>query len=92
VDAAKRHPSRDVSISHQLQNNITHFRTFLSTSSKEDRIKEYLDTANVPPLTAEEIKAIEDSGSKFYKRVFVSYRATLCGLNTDGMVYRTKSE
>lgn len=42
----------------------------VTTSSKEDRIKEYLDTANVPPLTSEEIQAIDESGSKLHKRIF----------------------
>ena len=41
-------------------------------SSKEDRLKEYLDTVNVPPLTAEEIQVIDENGSKYHKRIFVS--------------------
>jgi hypothetical protein len=39
---------------------------------KEDRIKEYLDTINIPSLTADEIQSIEENGSKFHKRIFVS--------------------
>jgi len=40
----------------------------VTTSSKEERMKEYLDTFNVPPLTAEEIQAIDENGSNFHKR------------------------
>jgi diketogulonate reductase-like aldo/keto reductase len=40
------------------------------TSSKADRIKEYLATADVPDLTAEEMQAIDDAGAKLHKRVF----------------------
>lgn len=42
----------------------------VTTSSKEDRLKEYLDTVNVPPLTAEEIQVIDENGSKYHKRIF----------------------
>jgi hypothetical protein len=35
-------------------------------------MKEYLDTVNVPPLTDEEIQVIEENGSKFHERFFVS--------------------
>ena len=47
-----------------------------STSTKEDRIKEYLDTVNVPPLTTEEIQVIEENGSKLHKKIFVSGSTT----------------
>ncbi|KAJ7685369.1 oxidoreductase [Mycena polygramma] len=43
----------------------------VTTSSKEARIKEYLETPNVPDLTAEEIQAIEDAGAKLHKRIFM---------------------
>jgi len=45
----------------------------VTTSTKEERIKEYLDTVNVPPLTAEEIQVIDETGSKFHKRIFVGF-------------------
>ena len=39
---------------------------------KEDRMKEYLDTVNAPPLTDEEIQVIDENGSKFHERFFMS--------------------
>ncbi|KAH7929704.1 Aldo/keto reductase [Leucogyrophana mollusca] len=42
----------------------------VTTSSKAERIREYLDTANVPELTAEEISLIETAGSQQHKRYF----------------------
>lgn len=38
------------------------------TSSKATRMKEFLDTEEVPELTIAEIQAIEDAGSKMHKR------------------------
>ncbi|KAF7338142.1 Aldo-ket-red domain-containing protein [Mycena venus] len=43
----------------------------VTTSSKEARIKEYLEASNVPDLTAEEIQAIDDAGAKQQKRFFM---------------------
>jgi diketogulonate reductase-like aldo/keto reductase len=45
----------------------------VTTSTKEERIKEYLDTVNVPPLTPEEIQIIDDTGSKFHNRFFGTF-------------------
>jgi len=42
----------------------------VTTSSKESRLKEYLDALNVPDLTVEEVKAIEEGGSKLHYRRF----------------------
>jgi len=42
----------------------------VTTSTKKYRLKEYLDTVNVPSLTAEEIQAINDNGSKVSQRFF----------------------
>ncbi|KAH7889387.1 NADP-dependent oxidoreductase domain-containing protein [Phlebopus sp. FC_14] len=44
----------------------------VTTSSKAERIREYLDTENVPDLTAEEIELIETTGAKLHKRFFTS--------------------
>ncbi|KAG2144843.1 NADP-dependent oxidoreductase domain-containing protein [Suillus cothurnatus] len=44
----------------------------VTTSSKAERIREYLDTQNVPELTAEEIALIETTGGKLHQRYFVS--------------------
>jgi len=41
-----------------------------STSSKQSRIEEYLDTANVPDLTEDELEAIDKAGAKQHKRLF----------------------
>lgn len=38
----------------------------VTTSNKEGRMREYLDTANVPELTAEEIESIENAGAQHY--------------------------
>ncbi|KIK98728.1 hypothetical protein PAXRUDRAFT_133664 [Paxillus rubicundulus Ve08.2h10] len=43
----------------------------VTTSSKAERIREYLDTENVPDLTAEEIDLIDATGAKLHKRFFV---------------------
>ncbi|CAK5269954.1 unnamed protein product [Mycena citricolor] len=45
----------------------------VTTSSKEDRLKEYLASADVSDLTAEEIKAIDEAGAKLHKRVFMAH-------------------
>jgi len=42
------------------------------TSSKAERIREYLDTENVPELTVDELALIETTGRKLHKRFFVS--------------------
>ncbi|PCH37991.1 Aldo/keto reductase [Wolfiporia cocos MD-104 SS10] len=42
----------------------------ISTSSKESRIKEYLATETLPGLTADEVQAINEAGSKTHHRVF----------------------
>ena len=47
------------------------------TSSKEERVKEYLATQYLPDLTPEEVKAISEAGSKVHHRVFVSSRRAL---------------
>ncbi|KAF8511111.1 NADP-dependent oxidoreductase domain-containing protein [Hysterangium stoloniferum] len=42
----------------------------VTTSSREARLKEYLDAASVPVLTSEEVQAIDDAGSTLhYRRV-----------------------
>jgi hypothetical protein len=38
------------------------------TSSKAARIREFIDTEQVPDLTAAEIQAIDDAGSTLIKR------------------------
>ncbi|KAJ7097755.1 NADP-dependent oxidoreductase domain-containing protein [Mycena belliarum] len=43
----------------------------VTTSSKENRIREYLETAKVPDLEAEEIEAIDAAAAPFHKRVFM---------------------
>lgn len=42
----------------------------VTTSSKAERIREYLDTQSVPELTADEIALIETTGGKLHKRFF----------------------
>ncbi|KAF8843548.1 Aldo/keto reductase [Paxillus ammoniavirescens] len=44
----------------------------VTTSSKAERIREYLDTENVPDLTAEEIDLIDETGAKLHKRFFAA--------------------
>lgn len=44
-----------------------------STSSKVSRIKEFLDTVNVPDLTAKEVQSIDDAGSGIHKRIFMRH-------------------
>ncbi|KAJ7120496.1 oxidoreductase [Mycena crocata] len=45
----------------------------VTTSSKEARIKEYLEAFKVPDLTVEEIQDIDDAGAKLHKRVFMRH-------------------
>ncbi|GBE82184.1 NAD/NADP-dependent indole-3-acetaldehyde reductase [Sparassis crispa] len=45
----------------------------ISTSSKEERIKEYLEVETLPDLTAEEVGAIDVAGSKVHHRVFQNW-------------------
>ncbi|KAF7304961.1 Aldo-ket-red domain-containing protein [Mycena kentingensis (nom. inval.)] len=45
----------------------------LTTSSKEERLKEYLGTTEVPDLTDAEIQTIDDAGAKLHKRVFMRH-------------------
>ncbi|KAI9570448.1 NADP-dependent oxidoreductase domain-containing protein [Boletus coccyginus] len=42
----------------------------VTTSSKAGRIREYLDTEDVPELTQEEIELIETTGAKLHRRHF----------------------
>ncbi|KAI6115628.1 NADP-dependent oxidoreductase domain-containing protein [Pisolithus croceorrhizus] len=44
----------------------------VTTSSKAERIREYLDTINVPDLTEEEMKLIEAKGAELHRKAFVS--------------------
>ncbi|KAI0082610.1 Aldo/keto reductase [Panus rudis PR-1116 ss-1] len=44
----------------------------ITTSSKLERLREYLDVVNIPDLTAEEVKEIEEVGSKVHHRVFAT--------------------
>jgi hypothetical protein len=44
-----------------------------STTSKQSRLQEFLDTENVPDLTAEEVDAIEAAGAELHKRVYLSH-------------------
>lgn len=44
-----------------------------STTSKEERLDEYLGIASVPDLTPEEVKLIEDTGAKHFHQQYVSY-------------------
>ncbi|KAJ7063488.1 oxidoreductase [Mycena amicta] len=45
----------------------------ISTSSKQERLKEYLETPQVPDLTDAEVKAIEDAGAQLHKRVYMKH-------------------
>ncbi|EGO00624.1 hypothetical protein SERLA73DRAFT_121070 [Serpula lacrymans var. lacrymans S7.3] len=42
----------------------------ITTTSKAERAREYVDTVNVPDLTAEEIALIEKTGSQLHQRYF----------------------
>jgi len=44
-----------------------------STSGKAARIRELLDTEQVPDLTKEEIGAIEEAGSGLHQRIWASH-------------------
>ncbi|EGO00610.1 hypothetical protein SERLA73DRAFT_104951 [Serpula lacrymans var. lacrymans S7.3] len=42
----------------------------ITTSSKAERVREYIDTTNVPDLTAEELALVERAGSLLHQRFF----------------------
>ncbi|KAI0636984.1 Aldo/keto reductase [Trametes polyzona] len=44
----------------------------ITTSTKEERVKEYVATQSLPDLTPEEVQAINEAGSKVHHRTFVS--------------------
>ena len=46
---------------------------FFRTSSKVERIQEYLDIENVPDLTPEETEEIEATGAQLHRRFYVSW-------------------
>jgi len=46
---------------------------FRRTTSKASRIKEFLNTKNVPNLTEEEVDVIEEAGEKLHKRVYMRH-------------------
>ncbi|KAF8557314.1 Aldo/keto reductase [Imleria badia] len=56
----------------QVLNKWLHQKGVLvvTTSSKVERIREYIDTEDVPELTVEEIKLIEITGGKLHRRFF----------------------
>ncbi|KAI0709225.1 Aldo/keto reductase [Earliella scabrosa] len=43
----------------------------ITTSSKEERVKEYIATQALPDLTPEEVESINEAGSKIHNRAFV---------------------
>ncbi|KAF7323144.1 Aldo-ket-red domain-containing protein [Mycena chlorophos] len=45
----------------------------VTTSSKEERLREYLQTAELPDLTEAEIAEIDTVGAKLHKRVFMKH-------------------
>ncbi|KAI0336530.1 Aldo/keto reductase [Cubamyces sp. BRFM 1775] len=45
----------------------------ITTSSKEERVKEYIATQELPDLTAEEVEAINEAGSKVHHRAFCTW-------------------
>lgn len=60
-----------VSIGHVLNKWLEQYGFLVvTTSSKADRMREYLDTANVPQLTAEEIESIENAGAQRHQKFF----------------------
>lgn len=53
------------------------------TSQKESRVREYLASETLPKLTEEEVRAIDEAGSKIHHRAFVS-RTSLDSLKAFG--------
>ncbi|PCH37782.1 Aldo/keto reductase [Wolfiporia cocos MD-104 SS10] len=51
----------------------------ITTSTKETRIKEYVATAELPDLTEDELKAIDEAGSQMHHQVFAEF------LNPEGV-------
>ncbi|RDX56784.1 Aldo/keto reductase [Lentinus brumalis] len=45
----------------------------ITTSSKEERVKEYVATQTLPDLTPEEVNAITEAGSKVHHRAFCKW-------------------
>lgn len=53
-----------------------------STTSKAERLQEYLDVETLPDLTAEEVEEIQTEGSKVHHRVFVRIDFPLSPIST----------
>ncbi|KAL1738925.1 NADP-dependent oxidoreductase domain-containing protein, partial [Schizophyllum fasciatum] len=45
----------------------------VTTTSKQERLQEYLDAINVPDLTTDEIAKIEENGVKVLQRVYMKH-------------------
>ncbi|CAL1704615.1 unnamed protein product [Somion occarium] len=45
----------------------------ITTTSKAERLLEYLDVETIPDLTSEEVKEIEETGSEVHHRVFMKW-------------------
>jgi diketogulonate reductase-like aldo/keto reductase len=43
----------------------------VTTTTKEERIREFIDVANIPELTKEEVVKLKEAGSKLHKRIFM---------------------
>ncbi|KDQ60964.1 hypothetical protein JAAARDRAFT_173380 [Jaapia argillacea MUCL 33604] len=54
-----------------LQKGIIAITPVKLTSSKEERMKQYLSVPSLPALTSEEIQAIDEAGKQVHKRIFV---------------------
>jgi hypothetical protein len=59
------------SVSLQFIKSIVLINLLLRTSSKASRMKEFVDTEQVPDLTMAEMQAIDDAGSKLHKRHYL---------------------
>ncbi|EIW60362.1 Aldo/keto reductase [Trametes versicolor FP-101664 SS1] len=45
----------------------------VTTSTKEERVKEYVSTQSLPDITPEEVEAISEAGSKLHHRAFCQF-------------------
>ncbi|KAF8623492.1 hypothetical protein AX15_006275 [Amanita polypyramis BW_CC] len=65
---------RPVTLSHVLTKWLRSKNAIVvTTSSKQSRIKEFIETVSVSDLTPDEIRAIEEAGSKVHKRRYMRH-------------------
>lgn len=59
---------------------LQHDMLVVTTSMKAERVREYIDTCDVPELTAEEMGSIESAGAERHQSFFKNTKYYLEGI------------